>query len=267
MHINRNGINTWFNQQLNKTSNVNKYLLNSVQDSVTFTKTDKHQPIITTETVGQALHVSFGGVEMKNPMPTEQRTDAIQMKVRGVAAHQKGTPGAGERAYDDNVVKLAQSNWKDGQKLDYRFVTDKRGNDKIELGVPELGGVKKGGIGRVPDELVPDLKTLMKGKEKEFRFELSNVISGNSKGAPTIGLRANLLYTGHNEKTKKEAEKVFTGFMDSKDTSISKQVMMYQEPTSPEQVLKRIFDIEAEDRKSTRLNSSHPTTSRMPSSA
>ncbi|MCR5261982.1 MAG: DHH family phosphoesterase [Candidatus Gastranaerophilales bacterium] len=246
--INGSGFNNnvYFGQIKKQSETKSSYLnFKAVEDSVSFSKTDKHKPVITTERMGSALNVSFCGT-MKNPMPMETRTDAIQMKVRGVAAHQKGTAGAGPRAFDDNVVKLAQSQWKDGQKLDFRFTTDKQGNEKIQLGVPELGGVKKGGIGRVPDELVPDLKNLMKGREKDFRFELSNVISGNSKGAPTIGLRANLLYVGKDQKLKQETQKVFTSFMDSKDPNISKQVMMYQEPTSPDQVLGRIFDIEAE---------------------
>ena len=245
--ISGNGLNGLRFGQLKKTSDVKPSYVNfkSAQDSVSFSKTDANAPIITTKQVGSALQVSFGGV-MKNPMPLQTRTDAIQMKVRGVAAHQKGTAGESPRARDNNVVKLAESKWKDGQKLDFRFITDKRGNEKIELGVPELGGVKKGGIGRVPDELVPDLKKLMRGREKEFRFELSNVISGNSKGAPTIGLRVNLLYTGHDPKLKQQTERVFTGFMDSKDRAVSKQVMLYQEPTSPEQVLGRIFDIEGQ---------------------
>lgn len=244
--INGSGLSSLRFTQLKKTTDVNISYLNSkaIEDSVSFSKTEQ-KPAITMERMGSALHVSFGG-QMKNPMPLETRTDAIQMKVRGVAAHQKGTEGAGPRACDNNVVKLADSQWKDGQKLDFRFTTDKRGNERLELGVPELGGVKKGGIGRVPDELVPDLKNLMKGHEKEFRFELSNVISGKSKGAPTIGLRVNLLYTGHNEKMREKTKEVFTGFMDSKDTSVSKQVMLYQEPTSPEQVLGKIFDIESQ---------------------
>lgn len=244
--INGSGLSSLRFTQLKKTTDVNTSYLNSkaIEDSVSFSKTEQ-KPAITMERMGSALHVSFGG-QMKNPMPLETRTDAIQMKVRGVAAHQKGTEGAGPRARDNNVVKLADSQWKDGQKLDFRFTTDKRGNERLELGVPELGGVKKGGIGRVPDELVPDLKNLMKGHEKEFRFELSNVISGKSKGAPTIGLRVNLLYTGHNEKMREKTKEVFTGFMDSKDTSVSKQVMLYQEPTSPEQVLGKIFDIESQ---------------------
>lgn len=244
--INGSGLSSLRFTQLKKTTDVNTSYLNlkAIEDSVSFSKTEQ-KPAITMERMGSALHVSFGG-QMKNPMPLETRTDAIQMKVRGVAAHQKGTEGAGPRARDNNVVKLADSQWKDGQKLDFRFTTDKRGNERLELGVPELGGVKKGGIGRVPDELVPDLKNLMKGHEKEFRFELSNVISGKSKGAPTIGLRVNLLYTGHNEKMREKTKEVFTGFMDSKDTSVSKQVMLYQEPTSPEQVLGKIFDIESQ---------------------
>ncbi|MGN0196706.1 MAG: bifunctional oligoribonuclease/PAP phosphatase NrnA [Candidatus Gastranaerophilaceae bacterium] len=244
--INGSGLSSLRFTQLKKTTDVNTSYLNSkaIEDSVSFSKTEQ-KPAITMERMGSALHVSFGG-QMKNPMPLETRTDAIQMKVRGVATHQKGTEGAGPRARDNNVVKLADSQWKDGQKLDFRFTTDKRGNERLELGVPELGGVKKGGIGRVPDELVPDLKNLMKGHEKEFRFELSNVISGKSKGAPTIGLRVNLLYTGHNEKMREKTKEVFTGFMDSKDTSVSKQVMLYQEPTSPEQVLGKIFDIESQ---------------------
>lgn len=245
--ISGNGLSGLRFTQLKQPSELKTSYLNSkaIEDSISFSKTDNAKPVITTEKFGSALQVSFGGM-MKNPMPLETRTDAIQMKVRGVAAHQKGTPGEGPRARDNNVVKLAQSQWKDGQKLDYRFITDKRGNERIELGVPELGGVKKGGIGRVPDELVPDLKDLMKGRENQFRFELSNVISGNSKGAPTIGLRVNLLYTGRDPKVRQQAQDVFTGFMDSKDTAISKQVMLYQQPTSPEQVLGRIFDIESE---------------------
>ena len=245
--INGGGFNPLrFNQLKHKDEDRNTSLLKSpgISDSVTLSKTAEHKPVITTQRIGSALHVSFNG-KMRDPMPAVE-TDAIQMRVRGVASHQKGTAGAGENAKDDNVVRLAQSQWKDGQQLVFKMSKDKRGNDKIELGVPELGGIKKGIIGRVPDELVPDLKQLMKGKENQFRFELSNVISGNSKGAPTIGLRVNLKYTGHDEKTKKQAEKVFTSFLDSKDKNISKQVMLYQSPTSPEQVLGRIFDLESQ---------------------
>lgn len=249
MQINGNGfVQVNFNR-LQKADNEkkNRFLLNqpAVTDTVTLSKTNvinKHQPVINMKKIGSALHVSFKG-NMQNPVP-EVETDAIQMRVRGVSAHQKGTAGASAVAKDDNVVRLANSQWKDGQQLEFKISKDRKGNDQIELGVPELGGMQKGVIGRVPDELVPDLKKLIKGRENQFRFELSNVISGNSKGAPTIGLRVNLKYTGHDERTKKEAEKVFTSFLDSKDANISKQVMLYQSPTSPEQVLGRIFKLE-----------------------
>ena len=138
--INGNGLNGIYLSQLKKSNEVKPSYLNfkAAQDSVSFSKTQE-KPAITTKRIGSALQVSFGG-QMKNPMPLETRTDAIQMKVRGVAAHQKGTEGAGPRARDNNVVKLADSQWKDGQKLDFRFITDKRGNERLELGVPGLVG-------------------------------------------------------------------------------------------------------------------------------
>ncbi len=61
---------------------------------------------------------------------------------------------------------------------------------------------KHGVLGRIPEDIYPHLIGLFQDPEinKDFKFELSNVIAGMTKGAPTIGLRANLIYSGKDRK-------------------------------------------------------------------
>ncbi len=207
--------------------------LNSpIQDTVSFSKKEDLAPIISTRRDGNVLHVSFKG-EFKNPVYVD--TSAIQMKVRGVSAHQRGGLGATPRAKDSNVIKLAQSNWQEGQRVNYSIVTTQKG-ESIELSDPKFGP-----IGRVPDEISPQLIKLIKGKEKDFAFELSNVIAGNSKGAATIGLRVNLRYKGSDSNIKAKSLRTFNELLNSRDSKINDNVMVYQPKTSPTEVLKRFF--------------------------
>ncbi|MDD3238337.1 MAG: hypothetical protein PHV37_09615 [Candidatus Gastranaerophilales bacterium] len=199
-------------------------------------------PVIRTERKGNALRIAFSG-NLQNPIREEK--PSIQMKVRGVSAHQKGSLGASGFAKDANVIKLAQSDWKEGRELRYR-TAQINGKNIIELSDPSFGP-----IGRVPDELTDPLLKLIgsgkKGKNKgnqDFKFVLSNVIAGNSKGAPTIGVRVNLQYTGNDPYKKVDAQKTFDKMLNSKDKRISDSVMLYQPKVSPTEVLERIFDVE-----------------------
>ncbi len=210
--------------------------LNSpIQDSVSFSKKTPSSSIISTQRNGNVLHVSFKG-DFKNPVYVD--TNAIQMKVRGVSAHQKGGIEYIKGAKDNNVIRLAQSNWQEGQKVNFNIVQQKHA-EVIELSDPKFGI-----IGRVPDEISEKVLKLIKGKEKDFKFELSNVIAGNSKGAATIGLRVNLRYIGKDNKIKERTQRTFNELLNSPDPSINDNVMVYQPKTSPEDVLKRIFNYE-----------------------
>ena len=73
----------------------------------------------------------------------------------------------------------------------------------------------------------------------DFKFELSNVIAGMTKGASTIGLRANLLYTGTDPEKRATVQETFHNILNNPECS--KKAMLYQEKTSPDQILKLIF--------------------------
>ncbi len=226
--------------QMQRTANVRPKLTYEA-DSVSFSR-KAEEKVISTKREGNALHVAFTG-KLQNPMETKASEDApaIQFRVRGVSKHQLGTEGASATAVDDSVVQLANSNWKEGDRLNVKETKTRRGKT-LEIVHPKFGA-----LGSVPDEMADTLMPLIKGDKTNYRFELSNVIAGTSKGAPTIGLRAVLKYTGDDPKQAKAASDVFNELLNSDDPKISKAVMVYQPEKSPQQVLERIFDVEGKE--------------------
>lgn len=190
---------------------------------------------------GSALHVSFRG-KIADPLETKDGTPTIQMRVRGTSNHQLGGIGAGVNATDDNVLKLAKSNWKDGDLLTWSMAKNNKGA-QIHLSHPIYGQ-----LGRVPDEVAGELYTMLLNNQNSFRFELSNVIAGTSKGAATVGLRVNLKCIAKDEKLKEQAKTVFDNLLNSKEHSLSKYVMLYQPSVSPEQILKRMLQVEESEK-------------------
>ena len=215
--------------------------LQYASDSVTLSKKAVDKPIAL-KREGNALHVAFTG-KLQNPMETRATEDApaIQFRVRGVSKHQAGTEGASATAEDDSVVQLANSNWKEGDALTCKETKGRNGKT-LALVHPKFGEV-----GQVPKEMAEVIMPVMKGKSQDYRFELSNVIAGTSKGAPTIGLRVALKYVGNDKKEAQKATDTFNSLLNSEDPKISKAVMVYQPAKSPEQVLERIFDLEAKE--------------------
>ena len=181
------------------------------------------------------IQINFSG-QLKDP-----QRPGIQMRVRGVSLHQKGSLGAGSGAKDKSVIKLAESNWKDGQKLNHRIETRPDNTKMIILDDPKYGE-----IGHVPEDITPFIVKMIERHPNDFRFELSNVVAGTSKGAATIGLRANLLYTGKDEKMKQKVERTFDRLLNSDDKEIKDVIIPYQPKASPKEVLQRIFDIETQ---------------------
>jgi len=189
----------------------------------------------------EMLVVSFTGLND----PTEFSIPAIQMKVRGVSNHQTSKlPGI--RPKDNNINKLADSDWYDGQEIEYKLkaLTDgkkkKKKDKKEEKFVIELSAPGFGEIGQVHDEIAKDLIPLLK-KKGDYRFELSNIIAGTSKGAETIGLRVNLIYQG-NKKNEPYTREVFNKLLNSADCA--DKIMLYQSKTSIKDVLQTIFNNE-----------------------
>ena len=178
-------------------------------------------------TVGNATKISFKG-KLKDP-----NYPSIQFKVRGVSHHQAGCEFI--QGKDRNVERLADSNWYDGKKLGWNIATFKEGT-RILIIDPKFGE-----IGRVPDEVAPYLMKLMRENENDFTVELSNVVAGMTKGADTIGLRANLIYTGNNPKVKEKVQQTFDKLLNSSQKDIKDVIMVYQPKTSPKEVLQRIF--------------------------
>ena len=215
--------------------------LTYMPDSVTLSRKAEDK-VISLKREGQALQVMFTG-KLNNPMETQAKVDApaIQFRVRGVAKHQLGTEGASAMAKDDSVVRLADSNWKEGDSLRAAIIKSKKGKS-LSLIHPKFGE-----IGQVPEEMAEQVMPLLQGNEKNYRFELSNVVAGTSKGASTIGLRATLKYTGNDAAEAQRATDVFNGLLNSEDPNISKTVMVYQPEKTPKQVLERIFDVEGQE--------------------
>lgn len=156
---------------------------------------------------------------------------AIQMKVKGVTHFQDNMdPELIKNHNFFSINRLADSNWKDGDPLEFKLTKGQNGT-KIALFSKKFGE-----IGRVHEEIADSLIDLLKANPKDYSFELSNVIAGNTKGAPTIGLRVNLLYNGN--ETKK-VSKVFDEILNN--PFLSDKVLFYQSKTSPKEILKQIL--------------------------
>ncbi|OGI00193.1 MAG: hypothetical protein A2104_08820 [Candidatus Melainabacteria bacterium GWF2_32_7] len=193
-------------------------------------KFDLHNNSIAFRQNGKVINVvSFTG--LKNPL--EQQNPGIQMRVAGVKNHQYSMTDPTFVPKDRNVQELAESKWKDGQELTFKITKAKNGQ-RIALVDPNIGE-----IGYVHDEIANIIMPALKRNPKDFKFELSNVIAGMGKGAETIGLRVNLLYTGNDEK-KAQAGEVFNKVLNNPECSES--AMLYQPEASPEEVLSVILD-------------------------
>ena len=182
------------------------------------------------ERQGKNLHVSFTG-NFQNPVEA-----GVQFKVAGVTRHQKGMAGAHAMATDDNLVKLAKSDWRDGQKLDYTYDETTK---NITLTDPKFGE-----IGTVPAPVAESFMNVINTDKDNFQFELTNVTGGVTSDFPIIAAKANLKYVGSDAKIRENAQNTFNSLIDSKDAKVSSSVSAYQPDFSPKQVLERIFDIE-----------------------
>lgn len=202
-------------------------------------------------------YISFGALQD----PQKDQPIGIQMRVTGVKPNQSNTvedpsnpkPAAkpqikidarGRKIVDKTGVtgpinRLAESFWKDGQPLVATPDVSPRAGDIMTLSDP-----KNGKLGRVPDEVYPQLAPLFENSEikKDLKFELSNVIAGTTKGAATIGLRANLVYVGQDPAKKQLVQETFNKILN--DPECKDKVMLYQPKASPDEVLKKIFSHE-----------------------
>lgn len=202
------------------------------QNNTNFSNVDEIKKVspINISSMGNVTKISFRGNFVDPNAPS------IQFKVRGVSNHQKDF-GSLENDYKDrNVEKLANSHWQDGQRLSWEIARLQDGTERIVL-----SDLKAGELGRVPDEIAPYLIKLLKKNQQNFTFQLSNVVAGTTKGASTIGLRANLIYTGQDEKLKERTEEVFNKLLNSSCKDISDSIMLYQPKTTPKQILQKIF--------------------------
>lgn len=201
----------------------------------TFEKTTQNN-IISLNKSGKNLHVSFTG-NLQSPL----KDTGIQFKVSGVTKHQKGLKGAHANATDDNLVKLANSDWKDGRALNYEIQTHPIYNTKsIALVDPEFGE-----IGGIPAPIGEKFLTLLEGEEKNnFKFELTNITGGTQASFPIIAAKANFKYTGENQETKNAVQQTLDDLVNSSDKAISSSVSMYQPNFSPKEVLMKMFDVE-----------------------
>ena len=125
----------------------------------------KQESPIVLKRQGNALHVSFTG-KIQNPMETKASEDApaLQFRVRGVSKHQLGTEGASATAEDDSVVQLANSNWKEGDKLNWK-------EEKTRMGSRNGHNANLGVILNAQNEI-----TIGHKKKDAFRGMLSDYI-------------------------------------------------------------------------------------------
>lgn len=223
----------------------------------------------------EATVVTFTG--LKDPLKDQK--PAIQMKVRGVMAHQH-CESAKFPAQDYNVNTLAGEKvvdaatgkevtppkrgrgssgpqgpvqpklvvkddtlprWRDGQQVFFKLNNHPKLGPQILLSAPGIGS-----LGRVHDEVAEVIMPLLFDKKEQrvpgFKFELSNMVAGTTKGAETIGLRVNLIYDGDNAELKEASKVAFDTILN--DPMCADKVLLHQDKTSPEEVLKTILDYE-----------------------
>lgn len=222
------GINFKSFQTLNKNVNIDnkkqEYNVNQINNI-------EEVPSIKLTTEGKVTRISFKGQLQDPTMP------AIQFKVRGVSHHQKDYGQKEVYTRDRNVEDLANSNWYDGKELRPVIQYLPNHTSRITLVDPNFGE-----IGRVPDEIAGLLIPHVGMHGKDIKVQLSNVIAGTTKGAPTIGLRAAMIYTGKDPNVKKGIQKTFDALLNSPDKATKDVVMIYQPTSTPDQVLEKIFE-------------------------
>jgi len=262
MIINGYDIGVLNNKDINLKVNQNKNLLKNIQNTSSSDKLCLTKPNNVISFTGnnfayrqtaKTIHfISFSSLED----PGKNEPIGIQMRVTGVKAHQKNIivkDGQEVQKKDRNgfvilepttINRLAKSDWEDGDKVDFKVKRIPAGDTTIESGALSIQGY--GEIGRVPDQIYPKLNNYLTNKKyaKDFHFELSNVIAGTTKGAPTIGLRVNLKYNGKDPVLKGEVQNLFNTILN--DDNCKKKVMHYQPKTSPEDILKIILKHEEE---------------------
>ena len=220
-----------FNPQIS-TNYAYKNIKRNQANNTNFTNIEETKKVapITVQNLGNVTKISFRGNFVDPNAPS------IQFKVRGVSIHQREFGSKDHKNYvDRNVEELANSDWYDGKRLNW-------GIDKVQDEYRiYISDPKYGDLGRIPDEVAPSLLKLMKKYPKDFTVQLSNVLAGTTKGAATIGLRANLIYTGDNPTVKATTEKVFNSLLNSDKKDVSDVIMLYQPVTTPKQVLQKIF--------------------------
>ena len=230
-----------------KVNNYQPVKFGEIKDTFEASNPIKNDKIIDINRVGKNLHVSFTG-EFKNPIVKE--VPAVNFKVSGVMKHQKGSAG-GRDAIDDSVVQLAKSNWKEGKQFDYSIhIEENEKNGKIYKNkVIDIQDKDFGTIGSVPVTLTTKFAKLIESNPNEkdnFKFELTNVNGGVNSAFPTVGVEVAFKYTGKDEAVSKQTKDLFTSLIDSDKKTIASSVSMYEEPTSPKEVLERMFDVEGQ---------------------
>lgn len=212
-----------------------RFMANTGVDTTSFSKPSN---VVAFKQRGKELCVvSFTGLQ--NPLPTTTEGPlGIQMKVRGVTAHQRSTdPMNMGRKKDENINDLAESKWKDGQKLEFRVSKDMRGQEKITISDPEHGE-----LGFVHPEIAEILLPILKANPQVLTCELSNVIAGTTKGAETIGLRVNVLCRTNNPSVEAKVRNAFSQVLNNPECA--DKVLLYQPNTTPEEVLSKILSYE-----------------------
>lgn len=230
-----------------KINNRQAVKFGEIKDTFEASNPIKNDKIIDINRVGKNLHVSFTG-EFKNPIVRE--VPAVDFKLSGVMKHQLGTAG-GRDAVDDTVVKLANSNWKEGKEFDYSIEIQENEKDgKIYKNkVININDKDFGTVGTVPVTLTNKFAKLIESNPAEkdnFKFTLTNVNGGVNSAYPTVGIETTFKYVGKNEEVAKQTKDLFTSLIDSDKKTVASSVSMYEEPTSPKEVLERMFDIEGQ---------------------
>lgn len=170
--------------------------------------------------------------------PAQLLRPALQMRVSGVSHFQHNmVPELMRSRKSYPITQLAASEWKDGDPLQFVIGQSTKGTTIIKLFSDTFGD-----FGRVPDEISQHILPLLDKDPNNFKFELSNVVAGNSPGAATIGLRVNLKYTGDKAKKVDQANNVFNQILTS--SKAAEKVFQYQPPKSPKEILRLILDDE-----------------------
>ena len=223
-----NGLNVKSFRTLNKNINVDNSP--KIYNSNPLVNVEE-VPSIKLTTEGKVTRISFKG-QLQDPT-----APAIQFKVRGVSHHQKDFGKKEVVTKDRNVEDLANSDWYDGKELRARIRNLNNHVQQLVLVDPNYGE-----IGRVPDEIAGSLIPYVDRAGNDIKFQLSNVIAGTTKGAPTIGLRATMTYIGNDNNVRENLQRVFDSYLNSPEKSVKDVVMIYQPTSTPKQVLGKIFE-------------------------